>query len=221
MWKYNDNEGVWEDDDTSYSYDPNTDEFQLNGHDVPMDDVPLEIRQNLENTAKTGILEIIGTVAPIQPGNPVSFTVEFHQGEPIATVQLDDQTIFGSMGATPCLIIFSAGVTNQGAFYAKGAHRDNVYLLGEEFLQEMSDDPDDTEWDNVRFYIAGGEVGSHTGVEEATMDYSQYYPFFLQCQLYGVEFGGVVFPSNPGPNNSTSAALRLIKAQPNVHFWLE
>lgn len=222
MWEYDDDEGLWEDDVTGYSYDPNTDQFQLNDDDVPMDAVPLDIRQNLEDTAWDAILVIIGDVAPIDQGDPVIFTVDFQQGDPIATVQLDDQTIFGSVGATPCLIIFAVGYSaNEQSYYANGAHRDNVYLLGQEFLEEMSDNPDDTEWDNVRFYIAGGEVGSHTGVQGATMDYSRYYPFFLQSQQFGVQFGGIAFPSNPTPDDSTSAALRLIQAQPNVHFWLE
>jgi hypothetical protein len=219
MWEYNDDDGLWVDD--AYSYDPNTNQFQLLDQDVPMDAVPLEIRQNLEDTAWEAILAIIGDVPPIDSGPSVNFTDEFQQGDPIATVPLNGQTIFGSAGATPCLIIFSVGYSaDKQSYYAKGAHRDNVYALGEQFLVDMSDNPDDTEWDNVQFYIAGGEVGSHTGVQGATMDYSQYYPFFLQCQQSEIQFGGIVFPSNPTPDDSTSAALALIQAQPNVHFWL-
>lgn len=218
MWEYDDNEGLWV-GDNGYSYDPDANQFRKN--DVPMEHVYCEIKQDLENDAREAILEIIGHVAPIAPGEPVDFfPPEFPQGNGITTVQLNDQTIFGSKGATPCLIIFSVWFSEEkNSYYAKGAHRDNVYTLDHDFLADMSDDPENPNWANVLFYIVGGEIGSHTGVEGATMDYSRYYPFFRQCKLTGIRFGGIAFPSNPTADHSTSAALRLIEGQPNVHFW--
>lgn len=163
MWQYDDDEGIWQDEETGYSYNPIEDQFELNENDIDMEDVPLENRRNLEDIAWDKIFQIIGSGAdPINQGDAVQFTDEFGQGNPIETVQLNGQVIFGSQGATPCLIIFSIGWSpDQGAFFAKGAHRDNAFNLGEEFLREMTG-PDESDWEDVKLYVVGGEVGSHT-----------------------------------------------------------
>ena len=83
----------------------------------------------------------------------------------------------------------------------------------------MLETPEGANWTGVRLYVVGGEVGSHTGVEGATMDYSRYYPFFLACQQANVQFGGVAFPSNPTPEDTSSAAVSLVNDKPNVHYW--
>ena len=221
MWQYDDDNGMWEYQQTGYSYDPAADQFSLHGADVTLADVPLAIRQELENTARNSIFQIIHNINPIDQGVAVNFTHEFDQGAPIMTVQLDDQMVFGSDGASPCLIIFSVGWSQEsGAFWAKGAHRDNAFSLGEEFLQNMTAHPNGTSWDQVGLYVIGGEVGSHTGADGATMDYSRYYPFFLACQQFGIQFKGVAFPSNPTPDDTSGAALSLANDQPNVHYWI-
>lgn len=221
MWEYDDDEGRWQDEETKYSYDPADDKFGFQDNlDLSMEEVPLGIRQELESTAREKILEIIGDAASIDEGPAVKLTSQFEQGQPIATVALTDQTIFGSLGATPCLIIFSVGFSRSKAtYYAKGAHRCDVYLLPAKFFEDMSSDPG-TELSDLQFYIVGGEVGSHTGAEGATMDYSRYFPFFLQSQQSEIKLGGIRFPSNPTPDDTTSAALRLVQSQPKVYFRL-
>jgi len=221
MWHYDNNEGMWENEQTARSYDPSVaDQFFHNGQNVEIEDVPMLIRQELEDTARDEIIQIVGD-DQVAWGEPVDFTNEFQQGDDVMTIQMEENTVFGSGGATPCLIIFLVGrLPHNYTWWAKGAHRDNVFNLGDDFLEQMMQSPDEQyEWENLRLYIIGGETGSHTGVDESTMDYSRYYPFFDSCDEFGIEFGGVTFPSNPTPANTSSAVLRLIDGNIQAHYW--
>lgn len=221
MWQYDDNEGIWEDQATDYSYDPCKDEFALKEQAVAMEEVPLKNRQELEKAACNGIAKILGKASKLVKGTGVVLTDEFEQNEEIKAVLLGQKIVFGSEGASPCLIVFSVGYSKtKNGYYAKGAHRDSAYTLGEEFIGEMLEAPEDSDWTDVSLHVVGGEFGSHTGAEEATMDYSRYYPFFLACQQANVQFGGVAFPSNPTPDDASSAAVLLANDKPSVKYWL-
>ncbi|MBN6100589.1 hypothetical protein JR064_00210 [Xanthomonas sp. CFBP 8703] len=217
MWQYDDDEGLWTDQDTGYSYNPIDDNFMEGEDIIALDDVPLAVRQALETTADNAIKRIISGANPILQRGEVAFTDEFEQDQEVVGIELEAATVFGSVGAGPCLIVFATGQNADGnGVYANGAHRDNAFLLGEEFLDEMSADISGA----PTFYVLGGEVGSHTGVDGATMDYSRYYPFFLACEQSNVVFGGVTFPSNPTADDATSAALTLVNGAPQVGYWL-
>lgn len=224
MWEYDSDEGIWTNqiDDNLYTYNPVDDEFTLNNQVTTLANMPPPVVAELENTAREKILTIIGD-ATIELGESVEINALFEQDEAIETVGLNLHTTFGSNGATPCLIIFAVGLSQQdnASFIAKGAHRSDAFNLGGEFVEEILNNPSQGDWKDVKLYVVGGEVGKHTGVQEATMDYSMYYPFFFECYEQEVIFGGVKFPSNPNPDDSTSAVLRLQGNIPTVTYWLE
>ena len=208
QWQYDDDDGVWATDD-GWRYDPNADVFKHNDAPVPLDQVPLNLRQSLEDQARDDTNVILDVGQQQAMGQPVVINNRFVQDEITPRVVLGNAT-FGSDGASPCLIVFATGTDAQGQQVAVGAHlSDQVYAAPGETVDTMLGNLGEVVGD-VSFDIFGGEVGEHTVInppEDITMDYSRYYPFFQEIESRaGVTIRRYNFPSN-GPNQRTGAAI--------------
>ena len=208
QWQYDDDDGVWATDD-GWRYDPDDDVFEHNDVPVPLNQVPLNLRQSLEDQARDDTNVILDVGQQQAMGQPVVINNRFVQDEITPRVVLGNAT-FGSDGASPCLIVFATGTDAQGQQVAVGAHlSDQVYAAPGETVDTMLGNLGEVVGD-VSFDIFGGEVGEHTVInppEDITMDYSRYYPFFQEIESRaGVTIRRYNFPSN-GPTQRTGAAI--------------
>ena len=208
----------------SYTYMPISDTFcDENDEEVETDKVEKSIRVSLENYAKESIKEILNNVPILELKEKIPINKTFEQD--IGKVTFCNVTklegSFGSYGAAPCLIVLA--VDNHKELIATGYHLSNEfksYNKSVSCIQELKKN-----FFVPRFYVVGGEVGSHTKdvtPNNSYCDYSQYYPFFKACEDEGVTFGGYRFPANPVGDTKTSFAVTTDFAQnPIFHLLTE
>ena len=213
----------------SYSYMPISDEFlDENDEEVETDKVEKSIRESLENYARISIEEILNNVPILEPKEkiPINKTFEQDIGEVTFCNVTNLEGSFGSYGAAPCLIVLAVSslpVDNHKEFIVTGYHLSNEFKSYNESVQCIQELKKDLLL--PRFYVVGGEVGSHTKditPNNSCCDYSQYYPFFKACEDEDVTFGGYRFPANPVGTTKTSFAVTTDSAQkPIFHLWTE
>ena len=212
-----------------YTYMPISDKFlDENDEILTTDKVEKSIRVSLENYARKSIEEILNDVPILEPNKKIPINKAFEQdiGEATFCNVTNLEGSFGSYGAAPCLIVLAVSslpVDNHKELIVKGYHLSNEfksYNKSVSCIQELKK--------NLfvpRFYVVGGEVGSHTKdvtPNNSYSDFSQYYPFFKACEDEGVTFGGYRFPANPVGDTKTSFAVTTDFAQnPIFHLWTE
>ena len=195
---------------TEWSYDPDTAEFEKSNAVVPLDQVPLPLRQLLETEAQRLTNMVLGAGQQQALGPQVDIDHMFVDDEITDCVVLGSET-FGSEGAASCLIAFATGTNAQGQHVAVGGHLvDQAYdpRTVNKMLQKLG-----KVTGSVSFDIFGGEVGRNTVVnppQDITMDYSRYYPFIHEIGSRAAQGGVTIrrynFPSN-GPTQNTGAAI--------------
>ena len=230
-WTYSTATNIWTGE--GYVYDPHGRYFANDddgGDVVEIKDVPVDVRTNLEQTARNGIEQILHHV-PILPGTDVIDDIRKTFGMYTGFAMYSNVTLdgsFGSIRAGPCLIVFAIvrlEILNMPQVMVHGYHLfDQVksYAESVQVIKEMKADPLDG--NTVRFYVIGGEVGRNTNLanEDVYMDYSIYYPFFKACADHQVVFGGHMFPANPDGATSANAAITTNQFQyPVINMWID
>ena len=207
-WNYDKDSGIWNGPD-GWTYQSDLTQFCQNNQPKPVEDVPPEIRNQLEITAKDLIDIILDTALndELDPA-PVQIQNKFNEGDITECMTLDDNA-FGSDGATSQLIVFAVGV-QQGQQVAVGAHLNdaNIYFGPEPTVNTILQNVGDLDEGHLaEFYVFGGQVGRNTNPGGGnTMDYSLYYPFFLELSERGT-IGHYNFPSNGEGNTAIGAAI--------------
>ena len=229
-WTYSTSTNQWTGE--GYVYDPLKRYFANDdddGDEVEIEDVPGDVRTNLEQTARIGIAQILNEVPVLTVTDPIDdIRKSFDQNTGsvmYSNVSLDGS--FGSIDAGPCLIVFAVVrlvIFNVPQAKVHGYHlSDQVksYADSVQVIQAMKAAP--LNGNTVRFYVMGGEVGhnTHPYKEDVCMDYSNYYPFFKACADQNVVFGGHRFPANPDGTTSASAAITTNDFQyPVMNLWI-
>ena len=230
-WTYSTATNKWTGED--YEYDPLHRYFANDDDDgdvVEIEDVPGDVRTNLEQTARNGIAQILNQVpvlAVTDEIDDISKSFDQNTGSVMySNVSLDGS--FGSVRAGPCLIVFAVVrlvIFNVPQVMLHGYHLDNQvksYAESVQVIQEMTAAP--LNGNTVRFYVIGGDVGHNMQPEngDLNMDYSNYYPFFKACADQQVVFGGHRFPANPDGTTSASAAITTNQYQyPVMNLWID
>ena len=229
-WTYSTSTNQWTGE--GYVYDPLKRYFANDdddGDEVDIEDVPGDVRTNLEQSARIGIAQILNQVPVLTVTDPIddiSKSFDQNTGSVMySNVSLDGS--FGSLGAGPCLIVFAVVrlvIFNVPQVMVHGYHlSDQVksYADSVQVIQAMKAAP--LNGNTVRFYVMGGEVGhnTHPDNKNVSMDYSNYYPFFKACADQNVFFGGHRFPANPDGTTSASAAITTNHFQyPVMNLWI-